>query len=233
MRVLRVFAHLVGARPPWNAGRRSFDEVLGGVSGRIGDARRVGAHVGDQALGAFARRDRRPRIAPGRAASCGARGSRSLRDASCCSVEVVNGAAGLRRTSRCLTDGDLNAAPSRSARRSRPRSRRRRSRLFARRSRRVRPENERIAGLWQSSAPIVQYSRATNALDLAFAVDDQLDRDRLHAPGREAAADFGPEQRRDLVAHQPVEDAARLLRVHAVHVDRVRVAPSRRAPRLW
>ena len=60
-------------------------------------------------------------------------------------------------------------------------------------------------------------------LDLALAVDDQLDRDRLDPAGRKAAADLGPEQRRDLVSHQTVQDAARLLRVDAVHIDLVRM----------
>jgi hypothetical protein len=41
----------------------------------------------------------------------------------------------------------------------------------------------------------------------------------LHAAGGEAAAHFVPQQRRDLVAHQPVQHAARLLRVHQVDVD--------------
>ena len=64
-------------------------------------------------------------------------------------------------------------------------------------------------------------------VDLAFAVDDQLDRDRLHAPGREPAADFGPQQRRDLIADEPVENPPRLLRVDRGHVDLVRVVERR------
>jgi hypothetical protein len=61
-------------------------------------------------------------------------------------------------------------------------------------------------------------------LDLLLAFDDQAHRDGLHPPGAEAAGDLLPEQRADLVAHDPVEDAPRLLGVHAVDIDRVGVA---------
>src|SRR5579872_5975705 len=59
--------------------------------------------------------------------------------------------------------------------------------------------------------------------DLALAVDDQLDRHRLHASGGQAAAYFAPQQWRDLVAYQTIEDPARLLRVDPVHVDFARI----------
>src|SRR5206468_4542540 len=55
--------------------------------------------------------------------------------------------------------------------------------------------------------------------DLALALADDADGDRLHAARREPAAHLVPEQRRELVADQPVEDAARLLRVEAVLVE--------------
>src|SRR6185436_2592473 len=45
------------------------------------------------------------------------------------------------------------------------------------------------------------------------------DRDGLDAAGGEAAADLLPEQRRELVADDAVEQAAGLLRVDAVHRD--------------
>ena len=63
----------------------------------------------------------------------------------------------------------------------------------------------------------------SEGLDLAFALDDQAQSDRLHASGGEAAADLVPEQRRNLVADQPVEHAARLLRVDQVDVDVARM----------
>src|SRR5690606_24783243 len=56
-------------------------------------------------------------------------------------------------------------------------------------------------------------------LDLALALDDQPHGDRLHAACREARAHLLPQQRAELVAHQPVEDAPGLLRVDQVHVD--------------
>ena len=55
--------------------------------------------------------------------------------------------------------------------------------------------------------------------DLALAIDDDLERDRLHPAGAQAAADLVPEDRADLVADQPVEHAPRLLRVDHLHVD--------------
>src|SRR5205814_10238089 len=57
------------------------------------------------------------------------------------------------------------------------------------------------------------------AADLALALADDAHGDRLHAARREPAAHLVPEQRRELVADQPVEDAARLLRVEAVLVE--------------
>ena len=56
-------------------------------------------------------------------------------------------------------------------------------------------------------------------LDLALAFDDQAQRDGLHASGGKAAADFVPEQRRNLVADQAIEHAAGLLRVDQVLID--------------
>src|SRR5205814_7709574 len=41
--------------------------------------------------------------------------------------------------------------------------------------------------------------------DFPLAVGDELQRDRLHAPGAQPAADLVPEQRADLVADEPVE----------------------------
>ena len=79
---------------------------------------------------------------------------------------------------------------------------------------------------------MVQYSLGTKARDLALAIDDELDGDRLHAPRREAAAHLRPEQRRDLVADEAVENSPRLLRVDAVHVDVMRVL-ERRQRRLF
>ena len=55
--------------------------------------------------------------------------------------------------------------------------------------------------------------------DLPLALDDQSHRDRLHAPRREPARDLRPQQRRDHVADDAVEEAPRLLRVDAGDVE--------------
>ena len=58
---------------------------------------------------------------------------------------------------------------------------------------------------------------------LAFAFDDEAHGDALHAAGREARAHLLPEQRRDRVAVEAVDDAARFLGLDEVHVDLPRV----------
>ena len=63
---------------------------------------------------------------------------------------------------------------------------------------------------------MVQYSRFCEGADLALALDDQPQRDRLHASRGKPAPHLVPQQRRDLVAHQPVQHAPRLLRIHQV-----------------
>ena len=59
--------------------------------------------------------------------------------------------------------------------------------------------------------------------DIPLALDDQAERDRLHPAGREAGLDGAPEDRARLVADQPVEDPAGLLRVHLPLVDLARL----------
>ena len=60
-------------------------------------------------------------------------------------------------------------------------------------------------------------------LDLALALRDQAHGHRLDAPGREAAPDLLPEERRELVADEAIEHAPSLLRVHLLDVDLARV----------
>ena len=59
--------------------------------------------------------------------------------------------------------------------------------------------------------------------DLVFAVHDQTGRDALHAARGQAALDLAPQEGRQLVAHDAVEDTARLLRVDQIDVDVARV----------
>jgi hypothetical protein len=56
-----------------------------------------------------------------------------------------------------------------------------------------------------------------------LAVDDEPGRDRLHPPGGQAGHDLLPQHGADLVAVEPVEDAARLLGLDEVHRDLARV----------
>ena len=57
------------------------------------------------------------------------------------------------------------------------------------------------------------------SLDLALPVHHQPQRHRLHAAGGDAAPHLVPEQRRELVAHDAIQDAPRLLCLDPVDVD--------------
>ena len=59
----------------------------------------------------------------------------------------------------------------------------------------------------------------TEGLDLGLAIHYQTHRHRLHPARRQTAPYLGPQHRADLVAHQPVEHAPRLLRFELVHVE--------------
>ena len=56
-------------------------------------------------------------------------------------------------------------------------------------------------------------------LNLSLAFNDQAQRHGLHPSGGNSLLHFLPEQRRDLVTHQAVKDAPRLLRVHQLLVN--------------
>ena len=83
----------------------------------------------------------------------------------------------------------------------------------------ARGEGARFVG--RDDVPVL---RGDELHPLALAFDDEPRRDRLNAAGREPLHDLPPEHRRDLVAVQPVEDAARLLRVDEPVVDLARLA---------
>ena len=55
--------------------------------------------------------------------------------------------------------------------------------------------------------------------DLFFPFDDKTEGDALYAPGREFRLDLAPEDGGEFETDQPVENAARLLGVHEIHVD--------------
>ena len=56
-------------------------------------------------------------------------------------------------------------------------------------------------------------------LDLAFTFDDQPKSNCLHTPSREATTHLVPQKRRNLITHNAVEDATRLLRVDKIPVN--------------
>ena len=56
-------------------------------------------------------------------------------------------------------------------------------------------------------------------LALALAVDDYPERNRLHPPGADSALDLVPQQRAQLVPHQPVQHPARLVGVEQVAIE--------------
>ena len=68
--------------------------------------------------------------------------------------------------------------------------------------------------------PVFQRLERAN---LALAFHNQPQRHRLHAPCRQSTPHLVPQQRRNLVAHQPIEHASRLLRGHQVLVDVARM----------
>ena len=145
----------------------------------------------------------------------------SLRLASCWSVLVVNGAAGLRVTGRvpvlsttgvdvaqgggmdlgALALGDLG---------------------------RLAVDADEVGGerdaLGRAQGDLDRPVLAGDeAPDLALAVDDDADGDGLDPTGRQAAADLARQERAERVADEPVDDPPRLLGVDEVRVDLARV----------
>ena len=55
--------------------------------------------------------------------------------------------------------------------------------------------------------------------DLPLALDDQSKRDRLHPSGRKPRLDAVPQDGAGLVADEPIENPARLLRIHLPVID--------------
>ncbi len=63
--------------------------------------------------------------------------------------------------------------------------------------------------------------------DLLLAFDDQPQRHGLHAPGGKPAANFVPQNGRNFVAHDAIEHAARLLRIHQIGIHLPRFVEGR------
>jgi hypothetical protein len=69
----------------------------------------------------------------------------------------------------------------------------------------------------------VGVARGTKRETFFLAIDDETYGDALHAPGAETGLDFFPEDRRQRVAVEPIENAAALLGAYQVVVDIVRL----------
>jgi hypothetical protein len=97
-----------------------------------------------------------------------------------------------------------------------------------------------VAGVGQEVDPVLGKLRALGLLgredpadrpvfaggetiDLALALHNKTNRDALHAASAQALGDLAPQQRRDFVADDAVEDSPRLLRVDPALVDQVRI----------
>ena len=223
VRVLGAFLDLILAAAAVERLTEPADDVRARrLTRRIGDARRVGAHVGDEALRPVAAAevdalverlgdlhrlaDAEPQLARGfllerRGRERCRRVASRLAGLDRCHPE---GRVAQRRHDRLglLAVGDLG--------------------LLAVDLVELRREDDLRSELRQlgRDRPILPRNEGA---DLALAVDDQPHGNRLHAAGREAAADLRPQQRRDLIADQPVENPAGLLGVHHRHIDRMRV----------
>ena len=215
-----------------------------GVQRRLRQRRRVGAHVGDVAVLVQPLRDahrglrREPQLAAGlllqrrgherrgRAAAVrlvldradrevATRAARSARLAGVGLVEVH----ALEARHRPAVAAEVATRWRRAGRRPAPAARRTGRRRWSR------PVGQR--GLLQRRGD-VPVGRGAERDPLALPLDDQPGGDRLDAAGGQALADLAPQDRRHLVAVEPVEDAAGLLGVDEALVE---VAGAARRPR--
>ena len=81
---------------------------------------------------------------------------------------------------------------------------------------------KRIAGVAAKLRVDEPVLLALKVADLALAVDHDARGDTLHAAGGETGLDLFPQQRAELIAHDAVKDAARLLGVHQILIDLAR-----------
>jgi hypothetical protein len=184
----------------------------------LGHARGVGTHVRDETHA--------PSLFPSSMPSYRSWASRMVRlepkpsflAASCCSVDVVNGASGfLRRSRRLMSVTSNSLRPLRSARMACAAGLVGDLRLLAIDVMQLGGEAAArpSAGRRRSSS-----TRRREGADLALALHDEAQRHGLHATGREPLLHGLPEHRAGLVAHQAIEHAARLLRIDLLGVDR-------------
>ena len=143
----------------------------------------------------------------------------SLRAASCCNVEVVNGGAGLRL--RCLRSTDSTVSSPLAAVCSARSTSRARASLVKLNCSTFSPWNSTsLPGNFCSECDklgidgpvLARHERG----DLVLALADHAQRGTLHPAGRQPRTHLLPQQRREIEAHQKIQCAARLLRVHQV-----------------
>ena len=157
-----------------------------------------------------------------------------MRLASCCSVEVRNGAAGRRVYGFSSTFSTVNGRPSSPSASERAvvlveheDCRRRGSVLCEVAALRDSLSVERVEACLERAglerAEDVPVGRRDESHALPLAIDDESRRDRLDTAGREPWHDLLPEDRRHLVAVEAVEDPPCLLGVDESIVDRARL----------
>ena len=193
------------------------DELLGGGKRLLGDAQRVGTHIGDEAHGALALdvhaliellRDRhgaarRHVQLAGRLLLERRGGERRRRGALL--VRALDGLDAERGALGILNDGVDRLAGVR-------------LRLLAVLAVVVGEEGLAFRRVAQRGFQRPVFL-GLECLDLLFAVVHHAHGNGLHAPRGQAAAHLFPQQRRELIAHDAVEDAARLLGVHQILID--------------
>ena len=88
----------------------------------------------------------------------------------------------------------------------------------------IQARGERLLGVggasWREADVDAPVLHRVERPDLALALDDQAHGHRLHAARRQARTHPLPQDRRDAEPHQAVQDAASLLRVEELQVDR-------------
>jgi hypothetical protein len=152
----------------------------------------------------------------------------SLRAASCCSVEVVNGGGGLRRLGRRSTFSTVSQ-PFACARIACSTLRASASfvtekRAFGTSTSNFSPAHSvsragKRAASFEASASTVQYSRRSNFWISASRSQMRRSATLCTRPRGEAGLDLLPQERRKVEAHQVVEGAPRLVRVDQVVVE--------------
>ena len=150
----------------------------------------------------------------------------SLREASCCSVEVVNGGDG-RRLRSLLTTSVTCSAPLAAADDARARGFGGVAVGDGELLELLAVELVELGGERLRRMRALGFDRPVLAgdegFDLLLALDDHAQRRRLHAAGGQPALHLAPQHRRQVEADQVVERAPRLLRIDQVAGDRARV----------